>query len=289
VKYRIGAADATIPTETPGGVGWLDMRQTADISTPKLALILTRASRSLAEFAEAGLALQGILTIDFTILEVLLHKGPLAMSAIGRKVHLANMPMRGAIDRLRRRGLIRGQDDASNLHAEVYELTEEGHKTITRIYERHEQDIEAVMGILSPEERIQLSESLKKIGFQSERYRHAPSNDRRGGLAPWQLRRATEYMTEHLADPVPLKELAAQTGLSPSRFGRAFKVSMGISPHRWQMNLRIVGAQELLREGNLSQTAIALATGFAEQSHFSRVFKEVVGVPPGVWQREHRP
>jgi len=145
------------------------------------------------------------------------------------------------------------------------------------------------MGILSPEERIQLSVAPMSLKKQSEKYRHAPSNDRRGGLAPWQLRRATEYMTEHLADPVPLKELAAQTGLSPSRFGRAFKVSMGISPHRWQMNLRIVEAQELLREGNLSQTAIALATGFAEQSHFSRVFKEVVGVPPGVWQREHRP
>ncbi|MGH2398120.1 MAG: helix-turn-helix domain-containing protein [bacterium] len=48
-------------------------------------------------------------------------------------------------------------------------------------------------------------------------------------------------------------------------------------------------AQELLREGKLSQAEIALATGFAEQSHFSRVFRETVGVPPGAWRREHRP
>jgi MarR family transcriptional regulator, 2-MHQ and catechol-resistance regulon repressor len=265
------------------------MPQTAEISPPKLALILARASRSLTEFLEAGLALQGILTIDFIILEALLHKGPLTISAIGPKLDLANAPMRGAIDRLKRRGLVRRQDDRSNLHAEVYELTAEGHKTITRIYYRHEKDIETALGILSPTERSQLWQALKKIGFQCRTYQHAPSKDRRGGLAPWQLRRATEYMTEHLTDPVPLKELAEQTGLSPSRFGRAFKLSMGISPHRWQINLRIVEAQELLREGNLSQTAIALATGFAEQSHFSRVFKEVVGVPPGVWQREHRP
>jgi transcriptional regulator GlxA family with amidase domain len=63
---------------------------------------------------------------------------------------------------------------------------------------------------------------------------------------------------------------------------------MGISPHRWQMNLRVLEAQEMLRDGKRSQADVALATGFAEQSHFSRVFKEVVGVPPGVWQRAHR-
>ena len=96
-------------------------------------------------------------------------------------------------------------------------------------------------------------------------------------------------MTEHLEGPVLLKDLAGQTGLSPFRFGRAFKLSMGISPHRWQMNLRVLEAQEMLRDGKRSQADIALATGFAEQSHFSRVFKEVVGVPPGAWQRAHRP
>jgi transcriptional regulator GlxA family with amidase domain len=63
---------------------------------------------------------------------------------------------------------------------------------------------------------------------------------------------------------------------------------MGISPHRWQMKLRVLEAQEMLREGRRSQAEIALATGFAEQSHFARVFREVVGVPPGVWQRAHR-
>jgi len=202
---------------------------------------------------------------------------------------LANTPIRVAIDRLKRRGLVRGQDDRNNWHAEVYELTQEGHKEILRIYEQHEKDIEAVMGILSSKERSELWQALKKVGLQGEACQHARSKDRRGGLAPWQLRRATEYMAEHLTGAVPLKEIAEQTGLSPSQFGRAFKLSMGISPHKWQMKLRIVEAQELLREGKLPLADIALATGFAEQSHFSRVFKDVVGVPPGVWQREYRP
>jgi AraC-like DNA-binding protein/DNA-binding MarR family transcriptional regulator len=264
------------------------MPQAADISVPKLALVLIRASRSLAEFLEAGLAREGIHTTDFSILEALLHKGPLATSAIEQKLHLATAPLKVALDRLRRRGMVRGQDHRESFHASWFELTEGGRTTISRIYARHTEDIEAVMGVLSPGERRPLWEALKKIGIQGERCQHARSKDRRGGLAPWQLRRATEFMTEHLSGSVLLKDLAGQTGLSPSRFGRAFKLSMGVSPHRWQMNLRVLEAQEMLRDGKRSQADIALATGFAEQSHFSRVFKEVVGVPPGAWQRAHR-
>ena len=265
------------------------MPQTADVPTPKLALVLMRASRSLTDFLEAGLAREGIPTPDFAILEALLHKGPLTLSAIEQKVHLAAAPLKVALDRLRRRGMVSGQGPRDRLHPPSFALTEDGRQTITRVYDRHKEDIEAVMGVLSPTERRPLWEALKKIGLQGERCQHARSKDRRGGLAPWQLRRATEYMTEHLAAPVLLKDLAGQTGLSSSRFGRAFKLSMGISPHRWQMNLRVLEAQEMLRDGKRSQADIALATGFAEQSHFSRVFKEVVGVPPGAWQRAHRP
>lgn len=264
------------------------MPQTTKVSTPMLALVLMRASRSLREFAEAGLAREGIHTIDFAILEALLHKGPLPMTVLEQKVRLATAPLKVAIDRLRRRGVVTSHSDRATSHAACFELTEDGRKAITRIYARHTEDLETVMAVLSLDERRPLWEALKKIGLQGERCQHARSKDRRGGLAPWQLRRATEYMTEHLAGPVPLKDLAGQTGLSPSGFGRAFKLSMGVSPHRWQMKLRVFEAQEMLRLGKRSQADIALETGFAEQSHFSRVFKEVVGVPPGAWQRAHR-
>jgi len=262
--------------------------QTPDIPTPKLVIVFIRAFRALAEFLETGLAREGIQNPDFAILEALLHKGPLTLPALERKVRLAAGPLKVAVERLRRRGVVREQPALDRRSSAGFELTEEGRTTITRIYARHTEDIETVMGVLTPEERGHLWQSLKKVGLRGERCQHARSKDQRGGLAPWQLRRATEYMAEHLADPVLLKDVAGQTGLSPSRFGRAFKLSMGISPHRWQMNLRVVEAQEMLREGTRSQADIALATGFAEQSHFSRVFKEVVGMPPGLWQRAHR-
>jgi NAD(P)-dependent dehydrogenase (short-subunit alcohol dehydrogenase family) len=61
------------------------MLQGLDVSTPKLVIVLMRATRSLAEFLEAGLAREGINNPDFAILEALLHKGPLAMPAIEQK------------------------------------------------------------------------------------------------------------------------------------------------------------------------------------------------------------
>lgn len=110
-----------------------------------------------------------------------------------------------------------------------------------------------------------------------------------GRLAPWQLRRVTEYISEHLAETVRLGDLAKITRLSQSQLGRAFKRSTGYSPHRWQLNARVAKAQQLLLSRSLPQAQIALATGFSDQSHFSRVFKKIVGSSPAVWQRERRP
>src|SRR5262245_16593901 len=140
------------------------MKQTADISMSKLVIVLTRAYHSLAEFLEGGVYLQGASFMDFVILEALLHKGLLTISVIGSKIaQLPNAAMRQAIDRLNRRGLIRRQENRNGASKDVFELTEEGYKQITKLYEAHEKDIEAVMGILSREERTQLWQILKKI------------------------------------------------------------------------------------------------------------------------------
>ena len=111
---------------------------------------------------------------------------------------------------------------------------------------------------------------------------------KQGGLAPWQLKRAKEFMEANLSTSVRLSELADLTNLSQSRFGRAFKASTGLAPHRWQMNLRIKRAQQLLLEGELTLAQIALVTGFSEQSHLTRVFRKIVGVSPGSWRRDRR-
>jgi len=109
-----------------------------------------------------------------------------------------------------------------------------------------------------------------------------------GGLAPWQERRATAMLEARLDGQIGIAELASACGLSPSHFAQAFRRSTGVPPHRWLQYRRIDLAQDLLRRTAMPLADIALACGFAGQSHFGRVFADVVGRSPGVWRREYR-
>jgi AraC family transcriptional regulator len=108
------------------------------------------------------------------------------------------------------------------------------------------------------------------------------------GLAPWQLRRVSDYLTAHIDERVGLATLATLVGLSQSHFSHAFRVSTGVAPYRWQLNMRIRRAQRLLLEREKSLEAVADATGFADAVHFGRVFRKLTGTTPANWRRERR-
>lgn len=116
--------------------------------------------------------------------------------------------------------------------------------------------------------------------------KRAAGDDKRSTLSGAQLRRVTEYMSAHLSGALHLSDLAKVAGLSQWYFIRAFKASTGLSPHQWLMQARVARARELLIDSDLSLAAIALETGFSEQSHFTRVFRRIVGTTPAAWQRE---
>jgi AraC family transcriptional regulator len=107
----------------------------------------------------------------------------------------------------------------------------------------------------------------------------------RGGLAAWQEKRAKQILSAHLDGRVPLKEVARACGLSVSYFSRAFRRSAGVTPHNWLLTLRVEVAKQKLREGRLSLRDVALACGFADQSHLTQVFARFVGLSPGAWRR----
>jgi AraC family transcriptional regulator len=106
----------------------------------------------------------------------------------------------------------------------------------------------------------------------------------KGCLAAWQVRRATDYLMAHLDEDMSLTELAASVRLSPFHFARAFKRSTGRPPQRYLMQLRVERAREILAGTDIALAEIALACGFAGQSHFTTAFKRHTGVTPGAWR-----
>jgi AraC-like DNA-binding protein len=107
----------------------------------------------------------------------------------------------------------------------------------------------------------------------------------RGGLAAWQVKRAKEILSANLDGSVLLKDVAKECRLSVSHFSRAFRHTMGAAPHNWLLTHRVEVAKAKLRDRRLSLLDVALACGFADQSHLTRVFTRIVGVSPGAWRR----
>jgi AraC-like DNA-binding protein len=102
----------------------------------------------------------------------------------------------------------------------------------------------------------------------------------RGGLPPVVTQRICEYIESHLDQKVGLEALAAMAGLSTHHFARAFNQSMGIPPHGYLLSRRLERAERMLRETHLPLSEIAIATGFADQSHLARHFRRRTGMSP---------
>jgi AraC-like DNA-binding protein len=112
------------------------------------------------------------------------------------------------------------------------------------------------------------------------------SRGTRGGLAPWQMRRAKEILAANLDGGVSLAEVARQCGLSIGHFSRAFRQSLGTTPHQWLVQRRLDAAKDLIRSCRMPLSNVALSCGFADQSHLTRVFTREVGASPAAWRRE---
>lgn len=107
-------------------------------------------------------------------------------------------------------------------------------------------------------------------------------------LAPWQKSRIRSFIDKHLNEQIRTEALAEQTRLSTSYFNRAFRATFGMSPHAFILRCRTNRAMELLSGGDEPIAQIAVACGFADQAHFSRVFSRNAGLPPGAWRRLKR-
>jgi AraC family transcriptional regulator len=110
----------------------------------------------------------------------------------------------------------------------------------------------------------------------------------RGQLAPWQARRAREFLDANLDGDVSLASVAAECNLSVSHFAHAFRRTFGRPPHRWLMERRIDEVKKLLLTSRLTLAEVASKCGFADQSALNRSFKRVLGESPGEWRRSRK-
>ena len=96
--------------------------------------------------------------------------------------------------------------------------------------------------------------------------------------------RVRDYIVDNYQENVPLMQLAEIARMSPYYLNRVFCLQIGMPPHAFQTQVRVLKAKKLLREG-CAVSAVASATGFADQSHLTRHFKLLVGITPGIYSK----
>ena len=131
-------------------------------------LVLWKAARAVETYAENSITELEMCGSDFAVLEALLHKGPLPINEIGKKVLLTSGSITVAVDRLESKGLVERRASGTDRRARIVHLTKEGRQLITRVYADHASDMERLAAAsLNRAERETLIRLLKKIGYEA--------------------------------------------------------------------------------------------------------------------------
>jgi len=131
-------------------------------------LVLWKAASAVQSYAQESISELAMCGSDFAVLEALLHKGPLPINEIGKKVLLTSGSITVAVDRLETKGLVERRAHGTDRRAKIVHLTGAGRKLITRIYADHAADMERLASTsLTVAERKTLIRLLKKIGLEA--------------------------------------------------------------------------------------------------------------------------
>jgi AraC family transcriptional regulator len=108
--------------------------------------------------------------------------------------------------------------------------------------------------------------------------------ERSQGFTPRQMNHLVDFILAHLNEDLSLEVLAQQVGFSSYHFARLFREATGETPHQFVQRQRIERAKQLLRETDVPLAHVALESGFANQSHLTRVLKRYLNLTPRVYR-----
>jgi AraC-like DNA-binding protein len=143
----------------------------------------------------------------------------------------------------------------------------------------------------------ELEQSVMVSFLCGNRHDHSHLLDRQlSGVAPWQVRRAEEYIEANWDQPITVEALAVATGASARSIFHYFKEGRGYSPMAFVKQVRLRHARRMLMtpEADTSVTSVAFACGFSNLGHFAKDYDKMFGELPSVTHNRakgcrHRP
>ena len=139
-----------------------------DLETLHAWLIMMKAWQSMSRYLLPTFSAEGLGESDFRVLEVLLHKGPMPVNAIGPKVYLNPGSVSVAVDRLFKKGFVSRVECSEDRRVRTVSLTEKGRQMFVPVFRRHAALIKRAFQNLSSKELQQLELMLKQIGKRAD-------------------------------------------------------------------------------------------------------------------------
>lgn len=131
----------------------------------KLFIVLSRAYRSVNENVNKLIQTYGLNPTEFAVLELLYHKGDQPLQQIGGKILLASGSITYVVDKLEEKGYLKRVACPNDRRVTFAQITENGIQFIENVFPEHERKIADLMSELSPEEKDQAIELLKRLGL----------------------------------------------------------------------------------------------------------------------------
>jgi MarR family transcriptional regulator, 2-MHQ and catechol-resistance regulon repressor len=129
-----------------------------------LWLLLWKATKAQEAHARRSVEALGLCLSDFGVLEALLHKGPLPVSVLGKKILISSGSVTAAVDRLERAGLVERRNAAADRRSRIAHLTPKGSTLIGKLFAEHARDMEQAFLCLDGPEREALATLLRRLG-----------------------------------------------------------------------------------------------------------------------------
>jgi MarR family transcriptional regulator, 2-MHQ and catechol-resistance regulon repressor len=151
----------------------------------KLWIVLSRSYGAIQRRLVESLATSSLTEGEFGVMEALLHKGPLLLGELQKKILVSSGGVTYLVDRLVQRGWVRREPCPTDRRAMYAVLTRQGEELIREIFSQHAVAIERAEAGLTAEEQSVAIELLKKLGHAAAATEPEPARKRRaGGKAP---------------------------------------------------------------------------------------------------------
>ncbi|WP_240356199.1 AraC family transcriptional regulator [Myxococcus eversor] len=131
--------------------------------------------------------------------------------------------------------------------------------------------------------RLARDEALEELAAALTPQLGASVVTRLGEAAHRSTRRAREFLRARMEEDLGLEELARECGANRFQLSRAFRAAYGLPPHAYLVQLRLAAARGSLARGE-TPASVAVAVGFADQSHLGRWFRRAYGLTPAAYR-----